>query len=149
MKADSFYESVLAFSDFDQVVEKRHFHPLPGGWLIGVADVVDSTGAIAAGRYKTVNTAGASVIAAVMNALGGASFPFVFGGDGAGFAIPPDRREPVERALAACRRWVGEALGLGLRAAIVPVADIRAAGLPPHILALRPRRVTPSVKATQ
>ncbi len=128
MKEDSFYESVPAFADFDQVVEKRHFHPLPGDWLVGVADVVDSTGAIAAGRYKVVNTAGASVIAAVMNALGGAAFPFVFGGDGAGFAVPQAWRGPAEAALSACRRWAGEELDLSLRAAFVPVADIRQAG---------------------
>ena len=49
----------------------------------------NSTKAIAAQRYKAVNMAGASVIAAVTNALGGREFPFVFGGDGASFAISP------------------------------------------------------------
>ena len=34
--------------------------------------------------------AGASVIAAVTNALEGREFPFVFGGDGASFAVSPD-----------------------------------------------------------
>ena len=138
MTGYSFYESVPPFSDFDQVVEKKHFRPLPEDWLIGVADVVDSTGAIAAGRYKIVNTAGAGVIAAVRNALDGASFPFVFGGDGAGFAVPGDLRAPAEAALSACRRWVDEELALGLRAAIVPVTEIRAAGLEVAVAKFRP-----------
>ena len=56
---------------------------------LGLADVVQSTKAIRENRYKAVNMAGASVIAAVANALGNRDFPFVFGGDGASFAVPP------------------------------------------------------------
>jgi hypothetical protein len=88
---------------------------------------VGSTRAIAAGRYKSVNLAGASAISAVMNALHGASFPFVFGGDGATLAVWPDARDAVEDALARTVRWCAEDLGLELRAALVPVRDIRAA----------------------
>ena len=69
-----FHETVPPFPNFDEVAEKRHFHRLPDDWLTGVADVVDSTGAIARGRYKVVNTAGAGIIAAAMNTLGGATF---------------------------------------------------------------------------
>ena len=53
-----------------------------------MADVVQSTKAIAENRYKAVNMAGAAVIVAVTNALGDREFPFVFGGDGASFAVP-------------------------------------------------------------
>ena len=55
-------------------------------------------------------------------------FPFVFGGDGASFAVPPDRCDAVAAALAACRTWSDAEIGLSLRAALIPVADIRAAG---------------------
>ena len=69
------------------------YSPLPDDWIIGVSDIVESTKAIAADRYKAVNMAGAAVIAAVTNALEGREFPFVFGGDGASFAVSPgDRR---------------------------------------------------------
>lgn len=71
MSRDSFYAELESFTDFDRVVENKRFHPLPDDWLIGVTDVVNSTGAIEAGRYKAVNMAGASVISAVMNSLGG------------------------------------------------------------------------------
>ena len=84
----SFYEDLPSFSKFDEVVENERYHPLPDDWFVGVTDVINSTGAIAEGRYKMVNMAGASVISAVTNELGGAPFPFVFGGDGAGFAAP-------------------------------------------------------------
>lgn len=125
---NSFFAGLPSFSNFDAVVENDRFYPLPDDWIVGVTDVVDSTLAIGAGRYKMVNMAGASVISAVMNALDGQPFPFVFGGDGAGFAVPGSWRGPVAQALAACRTWSAEELDLPLRAAIVPIPDIRAAG---------------------
>ena len=126
--AADFYAAIPPFDRFDDVVDEARYRALPEDWLIGVSDVVNSTGAIADGRYKAVNVVGASTIAAVFNALDGASFPFVFGGDGAAFAIPASAREKAERALAAARRWAGEEVGLSLRAALVPVVDIERAG---------------------
>jgi hypothetical protein len=73
--------------------------------------------------------AGASVIAAVTNALEGREFPFVFGGDGASFAVAPDDLERAREALAATAAWVKEDLDLLMRVALVPVAAIRAEGL--------------------
>ena len=96
---------------------------------IGVADIVESTKAIAEARYKAVNMAGASVIAAVTNALEGREFPFVFGGDGASFAVSPDDLERAREALAATAIWVEESLNLVMRVALVPVAAVRAQGL--------------------
>jgi hypothetical protein len=52
----------------------------------------------------------------------------VFGGDGATLAVWPNARDAVEDALARTVRWCAEDLGLELRAALVPVRDIRAAG---------------------
>ena len=52
--------------------------------------------------------AGAAVIAAVTNALEGREFPFVFGGDGASFAVSPDDLERAREALAATATWVEE-----------------------------------------
>ncbi len=96
--------------------------------MIGAADIANSTGEVAAGRYKMVNMAGAAVISAMMNALEGRAFPFVFGGDGAGFAIPPQDAEVAQGALAAVRRWARAEFNLSMRAALVPVGDARAAG---------------------
>src|SRR3954466_13706606 len=85
---DSFYENLPLFRDFTEVMDPALFRPLPGDWVVGVADVVQSTKAIAEHRYKAVNMAGAAVIVAVTNALGDREFPFVFGGDGASFVVP-------------------------------------------------------------
>jgi hypothetical protein len=126
--SDSFYDDIPPFDRFDDVVNTARYRALPDDWLVGASDVVNSTGAIAEGRYKAVNVVGASTIAALNNALDGASFPFVFGGDGAGFAIPGSARAKAAAALAATRTWAREEVGLELRAALVPVADIRRAG---------------------
>src|SRR4029079_15811727 len=123
-----FYESLPVFREFTQVADEACFWPLPGDWIIGVADVQQSTRAIRENRYKAVNMAGAAVIASIANALKGRDFPFVFGGDGASFAVPPEDAALARQALAETATWVKEDLDLGLRIGMVAVADIRAHG---------------------
>jgi len=129
MASDTFYGSIPVFRGFTKLMEPQLYSPLPDDWSIGVADIVESTKAIAAQRYKAVNMAGAAVIASVTNALGGREFPFVFGGDGASFAVAPDDLAAAREALAATATWVTEDLDLVMRVALVPVNAIRAQGL--------------------
>lgn len=126
---DSFYGRIPVFRGFTKLMDPKLYSPLPDDWSIGVADIVESTRAIANQRYKAVNMAGASVIAAVTNALEGREFPFVFGGDGASFAVAPGDLAAAREALAATATWVGESLDLVMRVALVPVAAVRAQGL--------------------
>lgn len=129
MTHDDFFAALPTFEKFAGVADAANYRPLPDDWSLATADIVSSTQAIARGEYKAVNMAGASVISAVLNALGGAhKVPFVFGGDGALLAVP-ERVVPKTRdALALTQVWVKEDLDLDLRAAIVPMRDIRAAG---------------------
>jgi Protein of unknown function (DUF3095) len=127
--SDIFYGSIPVFRGFASLMDPALYSPLPDDWSIGVADIVESTKAIAEARYKTVNMAGAAVIASVTNALEGREFPFVFGGDGASFAVSPDDLEATRAALAATAIWVKEDLDLVMRVALVPVAAIREQGL--------------------
>ncbi|MFN6978193.1 MAG: DUF3095 family protein, partial [Gemmobacter sp.] len=117
-----------ALARFEEVADPAAYEPLPPDWSLALADVVNSTDAIAAGRYKTVNMAGAAVIAAVLNAAGIKDLPFVFGGDGAAVAVPPEAAEAARGALAATRDWVAREMDLALRTALVPLAAIRGAG---------------------
>jgi Protein of unknown function (DUF3095) len=126
--SNRFYGAIPVFRGFSRLMDPALYSPLPDDWSIGVADIVDSTKAIAQARYKAVNMAGASVIAAVTNALEGRDFPFVFGGDGASFAVAPDDMDRAREALAATAAWVREDLDLQMRVALVPVAAIRAQG---------------------
>lgn len=123
-----FYDRIPVFDRFSEIINPAFYQPLPDDWFVGMADVVQSTRAIRANRYKAVNMAGASVIAAVTNALPGQDFPFVFGGDGASFAVPPEAERATRAALAATGRWVGEMLDLTMRVALIPVSAIRAQG---------------------
>ena len=117
MQADSnrFYDGVPVFDRFADIADPSRYQPLPDDWVLGLADVVQSTQAIADNRYKAVNMAGAAVIAAVANALGNRDFPFVFGGDGASFAVPPADRQ--RRSARSPRRQPGCAMSSILRSA--------------------------------
>ena len=116
---DIFYGAIPVFRGFGSLMDPALYSPLPDDWTVGVADIVESTKAIANQRYKAVNMAGAAVIAAVTNALEGREFPFVFGGDGASFAVSPGDLERAREALAATAIWVegrsqsGDAGGAG------------------------------------
>ncbi len=103
-----FYAALPVIDSFARLNDQAVYAPLPPGWVLGLSDIVQSTAAVAAGRYKVVNTAAASVIAAVSNALGEGDFPFVFGGDGASFAVPGEQA-------ALGRRGAGRCGGLGAR----------------------------------
>ncbi|TCQ27464.1 DUF3095 domain-containing protein [Rhizobium sp. PP-CC-3G-465] len=129
MQSDQFFSALPVFTAFERVADAENYRPLPIDWWIASADIVDSTGAIETGRYKAVNMAGASVISAVLNAVGHFDLPFVFGGDGALVALPPSALVAATSALAAVQLYAREELDLDLRAALVPVSDIRKAGL--------------------
>ena len=122
---ENFYATLPVFDGFDRVIDADLYRPLPDDWLLGLADVVDSTAKIAAGGYKMVNMAGASVIAAVANAVGTQAFPFVFGGDGASFAVPPAWAASARTALAQTIVFVREELGMELRGATLHVRERR------------------------
>jgi hypothetical protein len=126
---DIFYGKIPVFRGFSSLMDPKLYSQLPDDWSIGVADIVESTKAIAAQRYKAVNMAGAAVIAAVTNALEGREFPFVFGGDGASFAVAPGDLAAAREALAATAIWVKEDLDLSMRVALIPVSAVRAQGL--------------------
>nr|WP_304363825.1 DUF3095 domain-containing protein [Jiella sp. LLJ827] len=124
----SLFDNFPIERDFERLADPAVYHPLPDDWVIGLADIEGSTEAVERGQYKAVNTVAASVIAAVANALEGRDFPFVFAGDGAGFALPAALAEKGRAALAAVAGWAEETFGFHLRIAMTPVAAIRAHG---------------------
>jgi hypothetical protein len=123
-----FYAAIPALDDFAEAVKPGSYRPLPDDWVVGFSDVTGSTQAVADGRYKAVNMIGAGVIAAVANALGRKAFPFVFGGDGASFAVGPADAPAATEALKAMARFAREEFQFELRVAAVEVAAIRASG---------------------
>jgi hypothetical protein len=126
--ASDVYESLPVFGEFAEAVRAENHRPLPDGWTVGFADVVGSTEAVAQGRYKAVNMVGAGVIAAVVNALGRRPFPFVFGGDGASFAVSAADTPAAANALAGMAVFAREQFQFDLRVGMVRLSEIRAAG---------------------
>ncbi|WP_137135779.1 DUF3095 domain-containing protein [Rhizobium sp. FKY42] len=125
---DFFYSVLPVLTRFEDVTDAENYTSLPDDWFLALADIVGSTGAIAEGRYKDVNMAGASVISAILNVLDQTDYPFVFGGDGALVAIPPTKRLDARQALSSVCSWVKEELRLDMRVALVPMKDVRKAG---------------------
>jgi hypothetical protein len=134
---DNFYAALEEITDFRDVLDLERHTAVPAASLLVLTDVVGSTRAIEAGRYKDVNALGVSSIVAVCNAMRDVELPFIFGGDGATLLVPGARREAAEVALRGVRALAGSAFGLGLRASIVPVAELLEAGHVARVARLR------------
>lgn len=125
---DEFLASLPVFRHFEDVADPALYRALPPQWGLAIADIVDSTSAIGGGRYKAVNMAGAAVISGISNSLGRHDLPFVFGGDGAAVAVPPQALATATDTLSRVQRWVRDDLDLEMRVALVPIEDIRSSG---------------------
>lgn len=124
----NFYADILPFHDFEQVTDLSNFRAAPEDWFVVVADIESSTQAITEGRYKVVNMAGAACITAVLNVGKNISIPYVFGGDGATMAVPPQLADATVKVLNATRQLVKVQFGLELRVGLVAVETIRGLG---------------------
>src|SRR5512140_1532153 len=81
MTGTLFYAQLPLLTEFEDVGRQESYTPLPDDWHVVMCDVRNSTGAVEAGCYKNVNTLGAAVITAVLNAAGDTDIPFMFEGD--------------------------------------------------------------------
>ena len=128
-----FFEEIRGFSTFNELIVESHYQEVPDDWWVVVTDVVGSTRAIEAGRYKDVNTIGAATLVALRNAIPGVQVPFVFGGDGASAAFPGPFKAEVTRELSALRVVSTERFGLELRVGMVAVRELRERGAPVQV----------------
>ncbi|QAU32974.1 DUF3095 domain-containing protein [Janthinobacterium sp. 17J80-10] len=119
-----FYRALPALTSFAEAAQGRLQADLPPDWWIVIADVAGSTKAIEAGAYKDVNTVGVACIAAVVNVDRSLELPYVFGGDGATFAVPGRLRDAVLPALRAAQKLARQAFNLHLRVGLVRVGDL-------------------------
>ncbi|MES2953732.1 MAG: DUF3095 domain-containing protein [Patescibacteria group bacterium] len=126
----NFYHDLPSLRDFGDVANPGNYVPVPEDWWVVITDVRGSTKAIEAGLYKEVNLVGASSIAALLHVAGNLDIPFVFGGDGATFVLPPSMMNESRRALADAQLKAKEGFGMDLRVGIIAVSEIVAAGHP-------------------
>jgi hypothetical protein len=128
MSTDRFYADLPAIADFAGVADLAAYSSAPDDWTVLHTDVVDSTGAIAAGRYKDVNLMGAAGITAVLNAAPGHDIPYVFGGDGASLLVPQTVLVSARDALVSLAGLAQSRFGLSLRVGEVALTAIRDRG---------------------
>lgn len=128
MSTSQFVEELPVLKTFYEALPEENYRAIPDSWFVAVTDVVQSRAAIEAGKFKAVNMAGVAMITGIMNALDHQKIPYIFGGDGAAIAFSSDDYDFVKDVLSKTRTWVRDELSLELRAAIVPVKDIREKG---------------------
>ncbi|MEO1166639.1 MAG: DUF3095 domain-containing protein, partial [Chloroflexota bacterium] len=124
----TFFHELPAMQTLKQITNPDYYVDAPADWYIAITDVVNSTIAIEAGRYKQVNTVAAVTITAVLNSIPNTDVPFMFGGDGASIMFPPYVEKQVREALAAIKTLARDVFELEVRAGIIPVKDVLDAG---------------------
>ncbi len=125
---DNFFKDLPSFDSFADACNPEHYYPAPADWFIVITDVKGSTQAINDGRYKDVNMVGAACIAAAVNTCKGVEIPYVFGGDGATFLIPPQYIDSVKQELSGVKAFAETMHGLTLRLGAIPIKEIAARG---------------------
>ncbi|MDZ7764788.1 MAG: DUF3095 family protein [Melioribacteraceae bacterium] len=120
----NFYDVLPGFKEFNKFVDISFYKEVPNDWHVAVADVEGSTKEINAGRYREVNSVGASSIAAVLNAVKPLKIPFVFGGDGAVFCIPSSELQKTQSALLASKVLAKDNFNMNLRVGTVPIETL-------------------------
>ena len=145
MSSDNFYVELPILADFSSTSDFSNYSRLPEDWHVVVADVEDSTGAIAAGDYKAVNILGVSIITSIFNIAKPMSIPSIFGGDGAALCIPERLVDAASSALVAVKGLAQEEYHLNLRVGIVPATVVSAAGY--QILVARHRMSSNYIQA--
>lgn len=123
-KNAKFYDEIVAFDDFSEVANLKHYETAPGHWFVVIADIKGSTTAIEEGRYKDVNMIGAACINAVLNCCETGEIPYVFGGDGATMLIPEHQIEVAKKALIGVQFLARTKFDLTLRVGVVSVESI-------------------------
>ena len=129
MNPDQFYDNLNVADSMRDVLNPQIYTPLPDDWYVAVTDIRGSTDAIRLGKYKEVNMAGASVIAALSNAFGHEiNLPFLFGGDGSLIALPDHNIEQIKGYLVFCKSAIKNAYGLRMDTGLISVKEIKENG---------------------
>ena len=128
----TFYADLPPVEDLLDALDPSCQTPLPEDWDLHLADVVDSTGAIARGEYRAVNLAAVLALVAARNALD-VAVPFSFGGDGMLLAAPSGDRAAIRAALAGIAKRVSSQLGLDLRVGTLSHRDLLAQDAPVRV----------------
>ncbi|MCG8569931.1 MAG: DUF3095 family protein, partial [Spirochaetes bacterium] len=122
---DPFYTNIQPINDFHQIYDESLYYPLPDNWYIIITDIIQSTKAVDAGKYKEVNIAGSLGIMAISNIVHSMNFPYIFGGDGMTYLIPESLYQSVCDILLDTKHTVKNIYDLDLRVGMVKMDWLR------------------------
>jgi hypothetical protein len=146
MNSNEFYNSLTTVPSFRKVSDHSLYTPLPDDWYIALADIRGSTDAIRNGKYKEVNMAGASIIAALNNFYEKENLlPYLFGGDGSMIVLPNENIDKVKGIMAFCKKAVMDAYNLEMAVGIISMKEIRELG---HDISLARLRLSDIIDQT-
>ena len=114
--------------DYAQLATSSNLIDVPLDWSVVVADVRGSTQAVQEGKYRDVNLIGAACIAAVRNEFPPQTIPYVFGGDGASYLVPPDKLNRTLALLNGVKEMAWNNMKLFLRVGHLSVNEIKQLG---------------------
>jgi len=127
-EGSDFFAGLPLLANSRDAFDLGQYRKAPDDWQMAVTDIVDSTGAIAKGRHKTVNFVAAMGIAALRNLCAPTRIPFLFGGDGAVVMVPPEYATKARIELARVRGMAERDFGLAMRVGLVAVRELRRLG---------------------
>jgi hypothetical protein len=127
-QASGFFAGLPLLAAARDTFDPSRYRSAPDDWQVAVTDIVNSTGAIAQGRHKTVNFVAAMGIAALRNLCSPTRIPFLFGGDGAVVMVPPEYAAKARVELARVRGMAARDFQMTLRAGLVSVQELRRSG---------------------
>jgi hypothetical protein len=113
-----------------QALADHSFFELPSDWFVVIADIKNSTAAVAEGRHNDVNLVAAGSLITALNIAKGkrVEIPFFFGGDGGAVLVPAEIAEDVVAALHRHNENAMKNFGLTLHLGSVLVRDILSQG---------------------
>jgi hypothetical protein len=129
----SFYKNLSPVPAGGGLCDISHHRAVPADWCVVIVDIVGSTRAIEAGKYKDVNMIAASSITAVLNAAGREDIAYIFGGDGATLLVPAELAFEVSCALYGTRELARDGFQLEMRAGIVWIDELEKEGAPVRV----------------
>ena len=131
MSTSDFYKQIKSWNlPIAEVLFDENFSMVPSEWYVIIADVQNSTAAVAAGRHNDVNLVAAGSLIAALNIAKASNIeiPFFFGGDGGAILIPPVLKDDVLCALNLHNENATKVVGLKLHIGCVSVTEILSLG---------------------
>ena len=131
MASLNFYRDIKALKlPIAEIFQRHNFSDVPSDWAIIVADVRNSTAAVAAGKHNDVNLVAAGSLIAALNIAkeNGIEIPFFFSGDGGTLLVPEELKERVIAGLLLHNENSIRNFGLGMHIGSLSMKAVLAVG---------------------